>query len=130
MKSANSDQTAPMRRLIWVFAGRTSLIVGFIVHYGYIMTENPLMTPKQISDQTFYGRKFIATLQMDRIEATKRWSLLFFPKQSELWVNWNYSKTLKTIHYENSPIQTYWKFYNQKKKILQIKNSHFFSYFC
>ena len=29
--SEDSDQTARMRRLIWVFAGRTSLIVGFTV---------------------------------------------------------------------------------------------------
>ena len=29
--SEDSDQTARMRRLIWVFAGRTILIVGFVV---------------------------------------------------------------------------------------------------
>ena len=29
--SEDSDQTARMRRLIWVFADRTSLIVGFVV---------------------------------------------------------------------------------------------------
>ena len=31
--SEDSDQTARMRRLIWVFAGRTSLIVGFVVRW-------------------------------------------------------------------------------------------------
>ena len=31
--SEDSDQTARMRRLIWVFACRTSLIVGFVVRW-------------------------------------------------------------------------------------------------
>ena len=29
-------------------------------------------------------------------------------------------------HYENTPIQIYWKFYNQKRKKIQIKNSDIF----
>ena len=29
-------------------------------------------------------------------------------------------------HNENMPIQTYWKFYNQKKENFQIKNSDIF----
>ena len=30
------------------------------------------------------------------------------------------------IHYENTPIQIYWKFYNQEKEKFQIKNSDIF----
>ena len=30
------------------------------------------------------------------------------------------------IHYENMPIQIYWKFYHQKMKIFQIKNPDIF----
>ena len=29
-------------------------------------------------------------------------------------------------HYENTPIQIYWKFYNQKRENFQIKNSEIF----
>ena len=29
-------------------------------------------------------------------------------------------------HYENTPIQIYWKFYNQKEENFQIKNSDIF----
>ena len=29
-------------------------------------------------------------------------------------------------HYENTPIQIYWKFYNQKKENFQIKKSDIF----
>ena len=29
------------------------------------------------------------------------------------------------IHYENMPIQIYWKFYHQKMKILPPKNENF-----
>ena len=29
-------------------------------------------------------------------------------------------------HYENTPIQIYWKFYNQKRENFQIKNSDIF----
>ena len=32
-------------------------------------------------------------------------------------------------HYENTPIQIYWKFYNQKKEIFQIKISDIFHIF-
>ena len=30
------------------------------------------------------------------------------------------------FHYENTPIQIYWKFYNQKRENFQIKNSDIF----
>ena len=30
------------------------------------------------------------------------------------------------MHYENTPIQIYWKLYNQKKENFQIKNSDIF----
>ena len=30
------------------------------------------------------------------------------------------------IHYENMPIEIYWKFYHQKVKFFQIKNSDIF----
>ena len=30
------------------------------------------------------------------------------------------------FHYENKPIQIYWKFYHQKNESFQIKNSKFF----
>ena len=30
------------------------------------------------------------------------------------------------LHYENTPIQIYWKFYNQKRENFQIKNSDIF----
>ena len=30
------------------------------------------------------------------------------------------------MHYENMPIQIYWKFYNQKRENVQIKNSDIF----
>ena len=30
------------------------------------------------------------------------------------------------MHYENTPIQKYWKFYNQKRENFQIKNSNIF----
>ena len=30
------------------------------------------------------------------------------------------------LHYENTPIQIYWKFYNQKLAQFQIKNSNIF----
>ena len=30
------------------------------------------------------------------------------------------------VHYENTPIQIYWKFYNQKNESLQIKILIFF----
>ena len=30
------------------------------------------------------------------------------------------------MHYENTPIQIYWKFYNQKRENFQIKNSDIF----
>ena len=33
MRSAKTDQIAWTRRLIWVFAGRTSLIVGFVMRW-------------------------------------------------------------------------------------------------
>ena len=33
-------------------------------------------------------------------------------------------------HYENKPIQIYWKFYHQKKWKFSDKNSDIFSYFC
>ena len=29
-------------------------------------------------------------------------------------------------HYENTPIQIYWKFYNQKKGNFQLKNAYIF----
>ena len=32
-------------------------------------------------------------------------------------------------HYENTPIQIYWKFYNQKKENFQKKNSDIFHIF-
>ena len=34
------------------------------------------------------------------------------------------------FHYENTPIQIYWKFYNPKKGNFQLKNANIFSYFC
>ena len=34
------------------------------------------------------------------------------------------------VHYENTPIQIYWKFYNQKREIFQIKNSDIFHIFA
>ena len=37
---------------------------------------------------------------------------------------------LLALHYENTPIQIYWKFYHQKKVNFQIKIWFFFSYFC
>ena len=33
-----------------------------------------------------------------------------------------------TMHYENTPIQIYWKFYNQKKKIIREKIQIFFMF--
>ena len=33
---------------------------------------------------------------------------------------------IRAFHYENTPIQIYWKFYNQKKENFQIKNSDIF----
>ena len=33
-------------------------------------------------------------------------------------------------HYENTPIQIYWKFYRQKTKVLRLKKIWYFSYFC
>ena len=33
-------------------------------------------------------------------------------------------------HYENTPIQIYWKFYNQKRKLFREKKTLIFSYFC
>ena len=33
MRSVKTDQTARLRRLTWVFAGRTKLIVGFVVRW-------------------------------------------------------------------------------------------------
>ena len=33
---------------------------------------------------------------------------------------------LKVAHYENMPIQIYWKFYNPKRENFQIKNSDIF----
>ena len=36
MINEDSDQTAGMRRLIWVFAGRTSLIADFVVRWPLI----------------------------------------------------------------------------------------------
>ena len=35
-------------------------------------------------------------------------------------------KSWPEVHYENTPIQIYWKFYNQKKENFQIKNSDIF----
>ena len=32
----------------------------------------------------------------------------------------------KTIHYENKPIQKYWKFYHPKNESFQMKNSEIF----
>ena len=34
------------------------------------------------------------------------------------------------LHYENMPIQVYWKFYRQKKENIQIKNSDIFLTFA
>ena len=34
------------------------------------------------------------------------------------------------VHYENTPIQIYWKFYNQKKENFQIKTSDIFHIFA
>ena len=31
-----------------------------------------------------------------------------------------------SLHYENTPIQTYWKFYQQRNENFQIKNSNIF----
>ena len=33
---------------------------------------------------------------------------------------------ISTCHYENMPIQIYWKFYHQKNENFQMKNSDFF----
>ena len=38
--SKDSDQTARMRSLIWVFAGRTSLIVCFVVRWDIYNNNN------------------------------------------------------------------------------------------
>ena len=43
------------------------------------------------------------------------------------WNLYNITYALLTLtHYENTPIQIYWKFYNQKRENLQIKNSDIF----
>ena len=39
-------------------------------------------------------------------------------------------KSARRQHYENKPIQIYWKFYHQKMKIFRKKIGFFFSYFC
>ena len=36
------------------------------------------------------------------------------------------TKQMDTVHYENTPIQIYLKFYHQKKKKFQLKNSDIF----
>ena len=36
------------------------------------------------------------------------------------------SLCLSISHYENTPIQIYWKFYNRKREIFQTKNSDIF----
>ena len=44
--------------------------------------------------------------------------------------SWSYITTsLWMRHYENRPIQIYWKFYNQKKGKFSDKNFWYFSYF-
>ena len=35
-------------------------------------------------------------------------------------------RNFRTGHYENAPIQIYWKFYNQNKEKIQIKSSDIF----
>ena len=35
-----------------------------------------------------------------------------------------------STHHENTPIQIYWKFYNQTKEIFQMKNSDIFQIFA
>ena len=51
-----------------------------------------------------------------------------------IWLNADVLKLLAewlTVHYENKPIQIYWKFYRQKMKKKKIRwKCLYFSYFC
>ena len=53
-----------------------------------------------------------------------KWPKPLLLKKSKLYVN-HFKNTFHT-HYENTPIQIYWKFYNQKLANFQIKNSNIF----
>ena len=60
-----------------------------------------------------------------------------FPKEPHFIIFWyifyrvgSHYPVKFTFHYENTPIQIYWTFYNQKREIFQIKKFWYFSYFC
>ena len=90
------EGTCDQRR---VFAGRTSRIVGFVVHWL-----------KFISIANEKGHSRGADWSEQNVSAVKSLPVLHH-------------------HYENTPIQIYWKFHHQKMKIFRLKKSWYFSYF-
>ena len=57
------------------------------------------------------------------MKSTLHTKLCLFPCQSQLPLHIPLESQLN-FHYENTPIQIYWKFYNQKLANFQIKNSN------
>ena len=48
------------------------------------------------------------------------------PKKTQIISLISAWRNVASLHYESTPIQIYWKFYNQKKKKFQTKNSYIF----
>ena len=72
--SGDSDQPARMRRLIWVFAGRTSIVVGFVVRWLSFYYNNRLnqflVTGKKMQFDPYLNRVIWGRDLSDNLENT------------------------------------------------------------
>ena len=76
----------------------------------------------------YYKRKQFSALFFQR-------RIIFRKEEKPFWrsyLPWTnaYQLPLTYFHYENTPIQIYWKLYNQKKRKFSDKKFWYFSYFC
>ena len=125
--SEDSDQTAQMRRLIWIFAGRTCPEIRFltlrlkwlcmlIYHFGVRITS--YLSFILIFFSEFVDLYFKVFRYLERFEY-ENWNAIFLSRiEKDMWKYPGY--------YENTPIQihVYWQFYSQN--IFRLKNMTFF----
>ena len=152
MQSAKTDETARMRRLIWVFAGRTSLIVDFGVCWAIIRTSVVYMSLNDAKVRSANASKWYAIMRKLSADYAildgRIYRFLCFGFRSPLnpllcfitefyymcytgmFYRWGRGPHMRTEHITKTRLFKYIENFTSKNRKISGKKLWYFSYFC
>ena len=99
-----------------------------------IVQDNVMLTESNGLAGFILNNRFISDVLNDFEFKIKHWTRYinmtltskYFCPRGNIWHLCRQKQMCLIVHYENTPIQIYWKFYNQKQENFQKKNSDIF----